>query len=318
MKTKRNLLMLLCIAFSLTACGVSEKASSDTVNQIAENSEQSEDVDAENEVAKLSFESLKNLVNDTNWNENCRNSSVSDWKKYEYIIDETFDEIHINMDNDFDLVITPLDKGTAVDTIWLSNIKAGEAICLYSYDGSMPVNLDIDTFVKKEYMFADFIEKMMPESSILDSPIRLGSQYTELGFLNFNVKLWESNDYVEPKHGEFAPNAWYALGGIGECAGEFEDYAVFSDGNLVGYNYVGNHMDAEFVKKIQTSDYSGCLYKYHIDLFTASEAADESILSEDETTIAYYVLFFTNGDNIYMEYFNCDYFTENEVIDTLK
>lgn len=319
MKSKRAVFILLGISLSLTACDINEAGIHVGLSQVSEFNEQAEENNSNNmERIHLSLKKLKDLVKDSRWQEYCENCSISDWKKYEYTVDKTYGEIQISLEDDYDLVVTPHENGVDIDTLWLSNRKEGEAICLYSRDDCEPINTDIDSFVNAEYKLSDIVENIVPESFKLSSKIKLSSRHEQFDFSNFNIKIWESDDYVEPKHGDFVPCNWYALGGIGECAGAFDDYAIFSDGDLVAYDCIDNHMETEFVKKIKTSKYSGCLYKYNIDLFTVSEVAEEKNLRDDETTIDYYVLFFTNGKNIYMEFFNCDYFNENEVIATIE
>ena len=160
------------------------------------------------------------------------------------------------------------------------------------------------------------IETCPIESSRIKSSISL-SQSEEYGFLNFTTRFFETEDYIEPLHGESIPEGWYALGGIGFCTENYEDYAELQDGKLVSYTYQDNHMLAQKIDTLVFQQYSGCLYQYTVDLFTAVESEN---LEESKLNNKYWVIFYIDNKfrKVYMMYFSCDYFSENDVRSIFK
>lgn len=138
------------------------------------------------------------------------------------------------------------------------------------------------------------------------------SESVEYGFLNFTTRFFKAEDYIEPLHGEGVPDGWCALGGTGICSDGFAEYANFQNGKLVAYTYQDNHMSAVKIDTMISDQYSGCLYQYIVDLYTAPEISNSEAGKKNNK---YWVWFYTDskGTSISMMYFACDYFSENEV-----
>ena len=86
-------------------------------------------------------------------------------------------------------------------------------------------------------------------------------------------------------------------------------FATFTDGKLTAYDYTDNHMSCEKITAFAKGEYSACLYRYEVDLITASE---EDILEEGESETAdFWVVFFTKGEEepLYMKFFNSEYYS---------
>ena len=156
-------------------------------------------------------------------------------------------------------------------------------------------------------------------SSRIKSDVTLGVLRWDM-FLNFSGKTFQCDEYVEPKHG-FASDEWCSLGGIGVCDdAELAEREVFENGVLKEYHDVDNHMTNEKIEEFSFGNYTGCLYTYELDLFTAAEeyeAMEKGKIEEsDPRTMKHWVAFYTKGEGepLYMQFFNCDYFTKEEVL----
>lgn len=76
-------------------------------------------------------------------------------------------------------------------------------------------------------------------------------------------------------------------------------------------------MSYDLVQVFHTSEYSGCLYKYNMDLVTASET---DLLKDGESGEAeHWVAFFTRGpgEPLYMKFFNCDYYSQEDALESV-
>lgn len=156
-------------------------------------------------------------------------------------------------------------------------------------------------------------------SSSIKSDVTLGVLRWDM-FLHFSGKTFQCDEYVEPKHG-FASDEWCSLGGIGVCDdAELAEREVFENGVLKEYHDADNHMTNEKIEEFSFGNYTGCLYAYELDLFTAAEeyeAMEKGEIEEsDPRTMKHWVAFYTKGEGepLYMQFFNCDYFTKEEVL----
>lgn len=156
-------------------------------------------------------------------------------------------------------------------------------------------------------------------TSRIKSDVTLGVLRWDM-FLHFSGKTFQCDEYVEPKHG-FASDEWCSLGGIGVCDdAELAEREVFENGVLKEYHDVDNHMTNEKIEEFSFGNYTGCLYTYELDLFTAAEeyeAMEKGEIEEsDPRTMKHWVAFYTKGEGepLYMQFFNCDYFTKEEVL----
>ena len=98
----------------------------------------------------------------------------------------------------------------------------------------------------------------------------------------------------------------------------YGSYEKFSDGQLIEYQYTDNHMSSELVTTFQNDAYSGCLYRYNIDLVTASET---DLLGEgDLPETQYWVVFFTEGEGqpLYMKFFDSNYYSKGDALKSVS
>ena len=159
-------------------------------------------------------------------------------------------------------------------------------------------------------------------SSKIKSEVTLGVLRWDM-FLHFSGKIFQCDEYVEPKHG-FASDEWCALGGIGVCDdAQLAEREVFENGKLTGYYDTDNHMTNEKIEEFSFGNYTGCLYMYELDLFSAAqeyEAMEKGeIVEGDPRTIKHWVAFYTEGEGetLYMQFYNCDYFTKEEALENV-
>lgn len=159
-------------------------------------------------------------------------------------------------------------------------------------------------------------------SSKIKSEVTLGVLRWDM-FLHFSGKIFQCDEYVEPKHG-FASDEWCALGGIGVCDdAQLAEREVFENGKLTGYYDTDNHMSNEKIEEFSFGNYTGCLYMYELDLFSAAEEYEAmekgEIVEGDPRTIKHWVAFYTEGEGetLYMQFYNCDYFTKEEALENV-
>lgn len=75
----------------------------------------------------------------------------------------------------------------------------------------------------------------------------------------------------EMLNGELIPRAWYSLSGVGVCTDpDYDSFETFANGNLTRYQYTDNHMGCDLMKIFNAGEYSGCLYRYNMDLVAAA------------------------------------------------
>lgn len=199
-----------------------------------------------------------------------------------------------------------------LDEVLLRNKKTGDAVLLFCSDDRYVVNTDIEGFLLKKY---ELPQELLEGNSCaaLKGKVTYSDYQMDL-FLNFSGCLFEHSQYEEPLHGDSVPKSWYSLGGVGVCEkSDYESFATFEKGRLVSYDYIGNHMDSEFVEAFHTKEVSGCLYRYSMELFTAPET--EALKKDTPLVGDYWVVFFTKGQGepLYVKFFHCQYYTREEV-----
>lgn len=182
-------------------------------------------------------------------------------------------------------------------------------------------NIDANNISAVDYLFAKVPERYQSD---LGSKRNTGtgniisySEYTYDLILNFGGRFFLSDAYEEPVHGEGAPEGWYALGGEGECIDPaYSQWTTFANGKLIAYNWWDNHMVYENIIPFSVGGYTCCLYQCSFDLFTSAELEyypDADIVSD------YWVVFYTEGEGkpLYIKYFNCDYFTQEQAMENI-
>lgn len=143
-------------------------------------------------------------------------------------------------------------------------------------------------------------------------------EYTDELLFNFGGSFLLSDTYEEPKHGEGAPEGWYALGGAGICIDpSYADRETFESGKLIGYDWLDNHSGCAKLAVFCVGEYSCCLYQYQFDLFTAPQVAE--LKEETKLLSEYWVVFYTKGEGkpLYLKFFNCDYFSRQQAMENI-
>ena len=143
-------------------------------------------------------------------------------------------------------------------------------------------------------------------------------EYTDELLFNFGGSFLLSDTYIEPKHGEGAPEGWFSLGGAGICIDpSYADRETFESGKLIGYDWLDNHSGCSKLAVFCVGPYSCCLYQYQFDLFTAPQMTE--LTEETKQFSEYWVVFYTKGEGkpLYLKFFNCDYFTQQQAMDNI-
>ena len=282
---------------------------------------------------RLTMQELVSLVTSKSWNQTQEEEGIAFWDDYNNLLeDETFHKDSLTSlrsvqfdygGAQFELQVYYWPEDTAkeekcsvgeLDMICLSNVKTNDAILLYSRDKSFTVNTDIESFLVKKY---ELPEEILTgnECKSLNGKISYSEYNVDL-FLNFAGCLFENSNYREPSHGEGTPRAWYSLGGVGICNdSNYESLEIFENGKLVRYLYTDNHMSNDFIQTFNVGEYSGCLYRYNVDLVTAAET---DLLKDGESAESeYWVAFFTKGQGepLYIKFFNCDYYSQKDALE---
>lgn len=206
-----------------------------------------------------------------------------------------------------------------LDSIILNNMTTGDGQLLYSTDTRYTQNTDVRSFLEREYDLSNYLT-----ITLLDG-MQLGAY--QVG-MNDN---WEGcffeGDYEEIPHGEGAPVAWYAPGGVGVCPWD-SSYtygnlsAEFSEGVLTKVYWTNNHSGrtSDF-ETLENCDMQALLCEYSFDVFTIPEADEYRQthgLSEEElqTVSKYWYVFFAEPDSAhsYVLFLNQAYFSKEDVI----
>lgn len=169
-----------------------------------------------------------------------------------------------------------------------------------------------DRILTKTYDITQSISFNEIKSTELGGTITLGNYTADL-FDGFSGCPLICDQYEEPQHGDGAPAAWYSLGGIGEWK-EPEEWAFTYDGEeLSSAALWGNHMNHEMIASFRSGSFYGLLYRNDYDLYTAAELGENPDL---QTTSQYWVTYLSEGpgEPVYVLYLNCDYFTEEEIL----
>lgn len=258
------------------------------------------------------WDSYTNLTEDEAYDA----EALTNLKRAEFTYDGTVFELRIYYWAEDTSVDEEYKKGE-VYSVRLVNAATQDSFLLYIADDRYVADVDIESFLAKKYELPSVLldnnenEKLKGKLSYSDYRVDL--------FLNFAGCLFKSESYKEPTHGDWTPEAWYSLGGAGVCTdSSYGSYEKFSDGQLIEYQYTDNHMSSELVTTFQNDAYSGCLYRYNIDLVTASET---DLLGEGDLPEAqYWVVFFTEGEGqpLYMKFFDSNYYSKGDALKSVS
>lgn len=269
--------------------------------------------DTEDAQSELTMQALVQAVISEDWNSNQKSGGIDLWRTYGNLgEDEAFHEDSLTGilrgtltydDKTYELQVYYWPKDTAgeygkeadsVEDILLLDVATGDGITLYN-DENTVAEPDIEEFLLRKYELPQELAQGNYNSSKLTGNVTLGNYRVDL-FLNFAGSLFENSSYEESAHGDWTPDAWYSLGGVGVCSDAgYADFETFENGKLDrAYDYTDNHMGCEKLETFTTGEYSGCLYRYEMDLVTAAET---DILEAGESGVSdYWVLFFTKGE----------------------
>lgn len=200
-----------------------------------------------------------------------------------------------------------------LDTVILYEDSAGDALMLYSMDsGNATVPLmDIEDFLDKEYDIEQYLTFTLPEGTFL------GDYSMSMNDM-FQGSLIQG-DFEEIEHGEWAPEAWYAPGGVGLTVND--DRAIFEDGKLQRFQWLGNHLGGEMVETLENCDLPAVLYHFNFDIFTLPELeeyanAHNVSMDEVKSVSDYWYVFFAEpeGEYVYTVFLNQAYFDKEDIV----
>ena len=258
------------------------------------------------------WDSYTNLTEDEAYD----SESLTNLKRAEFTYDDTVFELHVYYWAE-DTSVDEWYKKGEVYSVRFVNATTQDSILFYITDDRYAADTDIESFLAKKYELPSVLldnnenEKLKGQLSYSDYRVDL--------FLNFAGCLFKSESYKEPTHGDWTPEAWYSLGGAGVCNDStYGSYEKFSNGKLMEYQYTDNHMSSELVTTFQNDTYSGCLYRYNMDLVTASET--DLLGKGDLPEAQYWVVFFTEGEGqpLYMKFFDSNYYSRDDALKSVS
>ena len=208
-------------------------------------------------------------------------------------------------------------KANELEGLWINYPATGDMKLLYITEGFNP-NLDIRTFLEREYDLTQYVELKLPDGLELENyrvDLILGQGCTFVG------------DFEELPHGEYTSRDWYAPGGIEFIEKEYFPGEVrFENRKLkevvVHMNHSGSDSEFEF---IEGCDMQAVLCEYFCDLFTIPEGEEymqKHGISEEEFqwNSRYWYVFFAeeNSEYVYTLMLNQEYFDKEDMVDLAR
>lgn len=286
---------------------------------------------AASEDAILSLEELKTLCAASDWKEFVGRGNIGIWRGFENLVwDEEFAEHSVTncltADYEYAGVQYQLsvcyepdgNTGGTVTDLYFCNRDNNDMILLYSADDRYKADADLNGFLSKVYDVSASItmeQLIIPDSKEPSLPV-IGPYQMNL-FYGFSGSLFEWTGYEEPIHGEWCPQSWYAMGGIGEWCGEKGELFLYDGDTLSWANILGNHMDCELVETFSSDTFSGLLYEYEFDLYTLPEVEEAGLSYEDERLLSHYwVAYLSAGQEepVYVLFLNKQIFDQESVL----
>ena len=189
----------------------------------------------------------------------------------------------------------------------------GDGQLLYETDNRFMPNLDICSFIDREYKLESYVELKLPEG-------------LEYGNYQMDLTMGQGclfvGDYEEPIHCNVAPKDWYAPGGITFANKEdFQGNVQFENGKLKEVTVLMNHsgIDSKF-EYVEGCNMQAILCEYSHELFTATEAEEyrqlHSISEEVQWNSKYWYIFFAEEESeyVYTLFLNQEYFSKEDII----
>ena len=206
-------------------------------------------------------------------------------------------------------------KENELDFINIFYPVTNDGLLLYEADERFTPDLDIRSFLEKEYDLSLEVELELPEGLSLDNyqmDLVMGQGCLFVG------------DYEEENHGEGTPQDWYAPGGIAFINKEFfPGDIIFENGVFKDVSIRMNHSGiTSEIEKVEGCNKQAVLCEYSCDLFTAAEAVEymqTNGITEEEFhgNSTYWYVFMTeeNDNNVYTLFLNQNYFTREDTIE---
>lgn len=207
------------------------------------------------------------------------------------------------------------EAANALDSIYLMEMLSGDMILLYRAEKGYSIGkTELMEFLGRQYDIEDYMTLELPKG------ITLGNYQVEINN-TFNGCLMYGED-SKTVHGEWCPEAWYALGGVGVMEKNiYEPMLTFKDGRLSEVWWPMNHGgvvgDGEF---LEGCDMQAILYEAEFDVFTIPEweeyKAKYPDAPEEWNWSKYWYVFFgePDGEMVYTVYLNQENFTKEDVI----
>lgn len=342
MKYRGSLLLLVCMLL-FSACGgeagernpageavsvPEESKTNETVFTEESKAESAQEEETAGETQELTMEGLIQLCENDGLSRFVKEQGLDGFKKYENLEEVPMDYSLTWMytgslpwrDREYILQIyfwmpgiSP-EKGHEeyeIDAIHLVEPATGDRQLLYSIDSKYEANTDIQSFLEKEYGMEQYMTFDLPDG------FELGSFQADMA--GFSGSLLEG-DYEEALHSEWAPESWYAPGGM--AVFPREQYLSFENGELSDIIWMSNHswMEAGPIR-LDSCEMQALLYEIQFDLFTAADLGEYwekngVELSEEEATSKYWYVFMGEEDseNGYAVFLNERYFSKDDVI----
>ena len=205
-------------------------------------------------------------------------------------------------------------KENELDFINIFYPVTNDGLLLYEADERFTPDLDIRSFLEKEYDLSLEVELELPEGLSLDNyqmDLVMGQGCLFVG------------DYEEENHGEGTPQDWYAPGGIAFINKEFfPGDIIFENGVFKDVSIRMNHSGiTSEIEKVEGCNKQAVLCEYSCDLFTAAEAVEymqTNGITEEEFhgNSTYWYVFMTeeNDNNVYTLFLNQNYFTREDIV----
>lgn len=205
-----------------------------------------------------------------------------------------------------------------LDGIYLSYPATRDTQLLYASEERFTPDLDIRSFLDKEYDLELHAELDLPDA------LQLGNYQMDL---TLGQGCLFEGDYEELAHGDGTPEDWYAPGGIEFIKKEYFPGEIrFEDGKLKEVSVLMNHsgIASEF-EVVDGCNMQAVLCEYFCDLFTAAEAEEymqEHGISEDEFQwhSEYWYVFFAeeNSEYVYTLMLNQEYFNKGDILELAR
>lgn len=206
-----------------------------------------------------------------------------------------------------------------LEGVWIDYPAVDDSQLLYMLDDRFKPDLDIRSFLEREYDIHQFVEMELPEG------LELGGYRADMCIGNEGCLF--TGDYEEQPHGDYTPEEWYAPGGIEFIQKEyFPGDIIFEDGKLKEIFVLMNHsgVSSEF-EILEGCGMQAVVCEYFCDLFTLPEAEEykqEHGLSEEEFESAsnYWYVFFVEPDSeyVYVLFLNQEYFEREDIVELAR